>query len=824
MNKKGLLLANFFISYNSVDADAADNIANALIDAGFSIRFDRREIGLGDDVALWMTEALDDCDRLIALCSPEYLKPKAKYSAIERAAMLWSDIDGRRAAVIPVIIRACKLPRIIATRSYYDLSKGSLAEFVERLKFKPGRPKNGSGEENPPQRRKGLHFGVPPLERAVVGRGDDLKKLRAGLLDTGEAAIFSSKAVVKGGGGIGKSTLARYYVEEFGAGYGGIFWGVAQSEGQLAQALTALAPALEVNIAGMAPLAAAQAVVSAVTQDRRDWLFVYDNASDYAAIQNLLPDCHLIVTTREFSGWDGFARLDTQALGFDTEDAPAVALLMEVAERDDDGAAAQALAAALGGLPLALVMAGALVREEGFGFADYLSRITDVIARAPKNQAYADSVIGAVTLSYERLSADAKMVVDIFAWWDADSLTPDLLTGAPAGTYWDDYKGNIVTEVIALVTDAGRVRAAVQELCDACLLRRTGSADGPHALHRMPAAALRALQLERGAAEAGVAAVELLATVYPYDFGSSENWPLCRRLTRHVAALWASSAPPETAAMDFLLNQAGGFLQTMGDYPGGLKMAQASLRLTEARLPENDPSIAVALANLGMAQMQVGDLAAAEVELARAVALNEAHRAGSADLASSYDMHGNVLDKMARAGDRTALPKAIRRYQQALTLRRRLFGGLSEEVALSLNNLAMARDLQGRVAAGTRLMRASLSILRNVLPPGDARLANVLVNTGSFLLEAGRTATAAEPLLQEALAIWRAAYVVEPQHPELRIAAGWLISCLLVLAVAEEDAARRRVEARALADEFGFDWAECEAKAAQYPYDPKAGT
>ena len=720
---------------------------------------------------------------------------------------------------------------IIAVLTYLGVDRGSgwkITKYVFRgFKAAPIEPTpvffapdpNSVPQITPDPSR--ISIGVPPLERAVVGREDDLKKLREGLLEKDAAAVFSSGAVVKGGGGIGKSTLARYYVGEFGVKYGGVFWGVAESEGQLANALMALAPEFEVNIAGMAPLAAAQAAISKVNQDRRDWLFVFDNASDYAAIKNLLPDCHLIVTTREFAGWEGFARLDTQALGFDTTDGPAVALLMEVAGRDDDGPAAQELAEALGGLPLALVMAGMLVREEKSGFSNYLTRINDVIAKAPKNQAYADSVIGAVTLSYDRLSADAQLVADIFAWWDADGLTPELLTGAPAGEQWAVAEDSLSPEVIALVSDAGRVRAVVQGLCDASLLGRESDADGPHGLHRMSAAALRAMQLQRGAAQAGTAAVELLAAVYPYDADISSFWPLCRRLTPHVAALWASGTAPETAAMASLLNQAGLFLGTMGDYPGGLVMAQASLRLKQARLPENDPEIAVALANLGMAQMRVGDLVAAEAELARAVALNEAHRAGTAALASSYNMHGSVLNEMARAGEMAALPRAIRRYQQALALRRQLFGRVSEEVALSLNNLANARDLQGLRAAAARLMQISLAIRRQVLPSGDARLAYGLMNTGSYLLEAGGAATA-EPLLQEALAVRRAAYVAEPQHPDLLVTAGWLISCLLVLAAAGEDAGRRRVEARALADEFGFDWAECEAKAAQYSYDPKA--
>ena len=87
-----------------------------------------------------------------------------------------------------------------------------------------------------------------------------------------------------------------------------------------------------------------------------------------------------------------------------------------------------------------------------------------------------------------------------------------------------------------------------------------------------------------------------------------------------------------------------------------------------------------------------------------------------------------------------------------------------------------------------------------MLPEGDARIAYGAMNVGSNWLEAGR-ADLAEPRLREALEIRRAAYVAEPEHPELRTAAGWLISCLLVRAAAGEEAEANEAEARRLCDE-----------------------
>ena len=273
--------------------------------------------------------------------------------------------------------------------------------------------------------------------------------------------------------------------------------------------------------------------------------------------------------------------------------------------------------------------------------------------------------------------------------------------------------------------------------------------------------------------------------------------------------------------METLLNQSALYLGAIADYHGGADMARASWELTTARLPEEDREVAVAEANLGLALQRLGDLAAAEAHLARAVALDEAHRPGSADLAHSYDMHGGVLLAQARAGAAALLPQAARRYQQALALRRRLFGRGSDPVAEALNNLGTVRDAQGRAAAAARLFGASLRILRAVLPPGDARLGYGLLSTGAMWLKSG-AADRAEPLLREALDLWQAVYAAQPRHPDIRNAADWLIACLLVRARAGEDAGARETEARRLCERYGFDFAEQQAIARQVPYTPGA--
>ncbi|MEQ8480493.1 MAG: tetratricopeptide repeat protein [Hoeflea sp.] len=628
--------------------------------------------------------------------------------------------------------------------------------------------------------------------------------------------------MLRGQGGLGKSTLARRYAEVHGGDYDGVVWVEAVSRQGIIEGLVALCAHVDLPVPDAAQIQHAQAVLGKIGASNQSWLFIYDNVEAYADLKGLSPPrgAHLIVTTRQGEGWPGFEVMPLERLDFGTENSPAVILLMEEAGRKDGAAEARSLAEDLGGLPLALVVAGSLIRSTGEGFAAYGERLSDILDHAPANEDYPTSVLGAVQLSYDQLSENARIVADLCAWWAPEGLEPGLLTEAPQGWDWDDRREDITEDVQALAAEPGRVRAGFAELTSRSLME---SGDGHWSMHRMTAAALRRLQAERGDADTARAAAALLAAVYPggvdRDVNNSKEWPLCARLTPHVRVLWASGAAPETEAMDFLLGQAAVYLDKIADFPGGLEMARASLALRQKRLPEAHRDIAVGFATLGIALMKAGELKEAEAQAARAVDLDETHRPDSMGLAVCYDQHGGVLLAQARAGDAAALVKSLRRRQQALVLFRRLDGRDSEATARALNNLANVRSQQGRTLAAARLSAVALAIRRQVLDPGDARLGFSLLSTGAYWLKSG-SAASAEPLLRETLEIRKTVFAAQPQHPETRNAADWLILCLLTLARAGDRPDARQAEARALCERYGFDFAEQEEMAKQFPLQP----
>ncbi|WP_299861223.1 toll/interleukin-1 receptor domain-containing protein [uncultured Hoeflea sp.] len=811
-------MATYFISYNSADAEIAEKVATALEDVGQRVRYAGWEVVIGTNIAIWMNEALEDCDRLVAIVSPDYLKPGAKYSAAERVAVLWTDIDGRKAAVIPLVVRPAEMPKLFGAIRRYDLADGTMDRFVAEVLRQP-RPPGVEGVSPGEPKRHTQFVNIPP-GRAVIGRNEEVAELREKLMASsgGSVSLVNSGVVLRGQGGLGKSTLARRYAEVHGGAYDGAIWVEAQTRQAIIEGLVALCGHFDLDVPDTPQLQHAQAALARIAQSGQSWLFIYDNVETYADLKDLLPPpgAHLIVTTRQGEGWPGFDVMPLDRLSFESEDASAVNLLMLEAGRTDGADEARALAEDLGGLPLALVVAGALIRSTGESFSAYRERLSEILSHTPDNEDYPTSVLGAVQMSYKYLPEDAKLVADLCAWWAAEGLEPALLTDAPDGWDWEDRAEDISEAIQFLARDGARVRAAFAALTGRSLLE---SGEGAWSMHRMTAAALRHLQQDREDGAMAKAAAALLAAVYPSDPNVSATWSACARLTPHVRALWVSGAAPETEAMDYLFNQAAVYLGKIADFFGNLEMARASFALTEKRLPEAHVEIALGLATLGLALMRAGELGQAEEHLARALELDEAHRPETVNLANRYDQHGAVLSRLAQAGDATALPRSLKRHQQALALFRQQSGRTSDGTAQALNNLAGVRDLQGRTAAAARLSQAALVIRREVLDPGDARLGYSLVNTGSYWLQSG-SANRAEALLREALELRRTVFAAQPQHPETRNAASWLISCLLVLARAGDDPDARQAGARALCAQYSFDFAEREESARQYPLAP----
>ena len=663
---------------------------------------------------------------------------------------------------------------------------------------------------------------MPAIGRRVLGRAKVTENLHARLL------ARRAVAVATGQGGIGKTTLARHYVETHGKHYRGVLWVRAEEATTLVADLGLLAAVVKVDgCEQMAPEQKARALLSALDGLEQDWLIVFDNAPDDKALKAWMPGgarVRVLVTSRSTHWPPAFARLAPDLLPTGKRSDAGPVLLMQEACRHDDPDGALELARELGGLPLALVAAGGLIREQGGSFDAYREKLATVLAAVPAGD-YPDSVIGAVKLSYDALDDDARAVLDLFAWYAPEGLEARLLTDVPKCSapnpqeFWDD----VPADVWALSGDTDRAEAALAALVRRSLLVRASEGYG---LHRMSAAAVCALQEMAGRRDAAArAAAAVLAASYPFDSDFTESWPASARLTPHVLALhrvWPMGEGEllTSAAAGYLFNQTSIYLRHMAEPAPALALAVASLKLTQARLPESDRDVAAGWSILGAAYRAAGKPTEAVAAQAENVRLCKLHRHGAADLATAHNNHAAALRELGlETDDRALLEQALAADEAALALRREALGAESEAVASSLANLAVSHQALGDPAQARALSLQALAILRKRLPQGDARLGTTLTNAGSSHLMLGK-AGAALPLLTEALVLLRAAFERD-NHPHVKKTASWLVACLLVLA--RRDPARVQ-EAQRIAAEFGLDWEREQRLAAQYPgpVDPPA--
>lgn len=706
------------------------------------------------------------------------------------------------------------------------------------------------------RRAKSILDAFKPAElnerRKVFGRDRAVADLRAILTDGGQGAVVPVRT---GGGGVGKTTLCRHYARIHAADYDRIEFLRAETEQSLIADLAALALRMDSSLRqeeGLRPLAIRAKDMIQADARNTQWLVIFDNVETPEIMQQWGMQArrlHVLVTSR-FPDWnaDGFVARPLAVL----EPDDAVALLRKEAGRDDDGF--PALAETLGRLPLALVQAGEWLRANpgrtAQDFAGSVEHLRERVAVPGMTSEQDRTTAAVVELTLARIGRDARALAEVLAWFAPDNLDEALLgrlSEKPRLYRWLDSRGRqIPWRIWYVARDDTRRRGAFAELRRAALLEEDDDRPGAFRMHRVFQTVIRA-RYGIGTREAFVnaaAAAAVLAAQFPYYSNFVANWPVCRALLPQVTALWDGAEPlwdkgtgaggwgrPGWAAMEYLLNQAGVFLSGQADQPGAIALGRASLKMTEARLGEDHRDIPLAFGNLANDLAQTGaetDLDQAEALIARAVALNEAHRKGPArsDLAAVYLQQAFVAMRRIEAEGGLAqggsvATKAAGLAEQALAaawaIRAELFGESSAEIAHVWNQTASLRSLQGRKAAQLTAFSRALKITRS-LPDGDRGvLAFGAHNAGATALELGR-AEEAQALLREAYGIRRAIFEENPQHPLLTASAGWLAVCLCKRSA--QGVAGALDEANTLCARHGLPFDEVQAHAAELPDEP----
>ena len=369
-------------------------------------------------------------------------------------------------------------------------------------------------------------------------------------------------------------------------------------------------------------------------------------------------------------------------------------------------AAAAQLAQDLGRLPLALAIARAHAWSMGWTFAQYRNHLAQMLERdRTKGVDYPRSIAATFTLAIEKAKATAPEAERLLAI--AAYLAPDRIPLA------------IVTADVMPEIEKGEAVAALAEVS---LVTRETLDDGSPAisLHRLVQEVMRR-RLGEGAAETAALATRLVADAYPggeQDPSDVRNWPACRRLEAHAAAVLAFAPETGEAAQKTsrLLNQYALHLMARADYAQAEPLYRRALAIDEESFGPGHPKVATDLNNLAQLLKATNRLAEAEPLMRRALAIDEeSFGPGHPNVATAL----NNLALLLQATNRLAEAEPLMR--RAMAIDEASFGPGHPNVAIALNNLAQLLQATNRLAEAEPLMRRALAIDEQSFGPGHPK-------------------------------------------------------------------------------------------------------
>jgi tetratricopeptide (TPR) repeat protein len=634
----------------------------------------------------------------------------------------------------------------------------------------------------PRSRSAGLPVGrvwnIPARSADFTGRAAELDQLGKVLRHNGRAIVQA----ITGMGGVGKTALAIEYAHRRRREFDVAWWVRAEEPALIQGQLSQLAHALD--LAGVEdPPDVALARLHGWLRDRDRWLLVFDNVQSPRDVARFLPDGpgQTLITSRNPS-WRGVATRVTVGEFTRAESSTLLrAAVPGLRERDADR-----LAAALGDLPLAVDMAGALLADTGIPVDDFLrllaERAADVLDD-DRGGAYGTSVAASWDVAFDRLQADdplAFALLTLIAWLGPAPVSLTLL--GEAGPALPPQLAAVVADPLALTS---RLRV---------LLRRAMATvrPGDVEVHRLVAALLRS-RTAAAAVDWSTVAVDVLDHALPDDERNPEEWPVWEQLLPHVLAVTEGrgGADEPDARTRRMQVRAARYLHARGEPQAALPLLQQVYGADRLSQRGDHPDALESADALMQVLLTLGNYrearALAEDTLSKLrIVLGEDHPQ-ALTAASNLAV---VLEQLGEHAQARAL------VEDVLTRRRRVLGDDHRSTLTSANNLAMVlRDL-GEYSQARTLAEDTLARLRRVLGDDHPATLTSAHNLAGALRDLGEHAQA-RALGEDTLA--RRRRVLGDDHPDTLTSASDLAQELRILgdydgarALAEDTLARRR--------------------------------
>ena len=703
---------DLFISHAGSDRAWAEWAAWQLAEAGYTVELDVWDWAAGRNFVMAMSDALDRCDRVVALFSAAYFD-RSRYTTQEWSVSVLRS-PGMQDRLVPVRLEdvpAREMPAVLRPLVFRDVfgldadqARRVLLEAVEgprRPDRAPQFPARGApgglsrlGEPGP--RLPGSIprvWNVPARNPGFTGRDGLLMAVRDRLV-SGDRAVVQA---LHGMGGVGKTQLAAEYAYRFAGAYDLVWWINAEQAG-LASAQFA---ALGAELGCVEAEAATERVRSAVLgelRERGQWLLVFDNAEHPDDIAAWLPggSGHVLITSRERAWTETAAPVEVDVLAR----AESVAILRDRV-RGLDMADADRLASSLGDLPLAIAQAAGYLAETGMPGAQYMvlleTQAGQILAQG-RPVSYPRSLAAATQLTADRLAnvdPAAAELANLCAFLAPDLIPVDLFTCAAA---------ELTGSLAARVADPLAWRQTLARMTKQSMARIDHRG---LQLHRLTQAILRDRLTSAQAAATRALAEAILAASHPGDPANPSTWPGWARLMPHLLAV--DPGPTEDPGLRALACDACWYMQARGDARSSYDLADRLYRQWRERLDADDPHTRAMAHGLASALRRLGRYAEAreldENSLARDRRLRGENHPDTLISAHSLALDLRTVGEVQAARDLD---------QDTLARRRRVLGEDHPATLTTASSLAIdLRDL-GKVQAACDLDQDTLARRRRV--------------------------------------------------------------------------------------------------------------
>jgi tetratricopeptide (TPR) repeat protein/transcriptional regulator with XRE-family HTH domain len=629
---------------------------------------------------------------------------------------------------------------------------------------------------------------------------------------------------ITGLGGIGKTQTALEYAFRFRDSYETVLWLRATRE-HFAPDLSSVADLLNL------PAAKKQSqdqrlVVRAITRwlcGHSRWLLVLDNLEEDVDVGELLSAAgtgRILITTRVKALAD--LAHDIELTDMVPEEG-ALLLLRRAhfiplgapldAATPADREMALKLCREMGGLPLALDLAGAYIREAAYTLAryqeEYRVRRSELLRWRTKQKRtytdYSESVATTWSLSFQRIKDQFPASIELLrfcAFLSPDTIAENIiLSGATVlGSFLQPLASN--TELL---------NQTLAPLLNYSLIRRN-AADKLLSIHRLVQVVIQdnlskkdRLKWSRRTVQAVSIVMETLGHHTPQSdaiyiphvrVGVTlvKRWNLMsyeassilhhagRYLQQHsfykqakpliskaLAMRKSLLGPDHPEVADELANLAV-LYDRLGQYDRAGSLYQRALAICERSLEPDHPQLAVSLTNLAHWYMEQASWADAEELCRRALSIQEKKMGPDhPQVANSLTTLANIYRRQQKQAEAEPL------FQQALAIREKAYEPESIEVAASLTNLAANyADLKKDGEAEPLAQRAK-AIFEKILEPGHPYVAADLTILAQIREHQGKS-DLAERLYRRAVAIYEQHQLVD--HPDTASAIAALAALL----------------------------------------------